>query len=301
MNEIFVAIDIGGSKTAFAAVSFPEARLVERDEIPTPPRDATGAGFLADIAARARALATQHGARAIGVSVCELVSRDGKPTSSHRLAWDGLDPTAAFAGGPPLLIESDVRAGALAEARFGAGEGMHELLYVNLGTGVSSCWVSGGEPHRGARGNALVLANSPAGMRCVHCDRQTSQVPEDVAGAAGLLSRYRAAGGQASSAQAVFAAAAAGDAAASDVLEQAVHALGQAIGHAIDIIDPDALVIGGGLALAGGAYGAPLEAAIRAHVWAPDTRALPILRARLGADSALIGAAAAARDALPRK
>lgn len=288
----FVGVDIGGTKTALAIVTFPEARPLHRIEFPTPPRGGTGQPFLDEVARQARTLADEHHAQAIGISICELVGPNGAVKSAHRVAWKDLPVAGVFIGGPKVVVESDVRAGALAEARYGAGRGFHDLLYVNLGTGISSCWVSGGQPHRGARGNALVLGSSAVETVCEHCGERSSQVLEELAGAAGLVTRYNAAGGNASSARDVFEAAEKGDRQAADVLDRAVHALGAGIGHAIDILDPDALVIGGGLALAGGPYGEALEQAIRKHVWCEETRALPILRASLGADSALIGAAA---------
>lgn len=284
--SIRVGVDVGGTKTAIAAVRFPEAKVLDRIEIPTPPREASGAPFLAEVATRAMALADRTGAAAVGVSVCELVGVGGAIESDHRVLWRGLPVAEAFAD-RAVIVEADVRAGAAAEARFGAGAGFLELFYVNLGTGVSSSWVREGRPHRGARGHAVVLASSP-----VACGKAV----EDVVGAAGLLASYRAAGGKAASAREVFERATEGDARAADITERAAKALGSCIGFALNILDPEALVLGGGLAAAGGAYGEPLEAAIRAHVWADATRALPILRARLGADSALIGAAALAGE-----
>jgi len=298
LESAIVGVDVGGTKTAIGVVDFRDAKVLRREELPTPARAATGAGFLEEVARRANALAEAVGASAIGVSICELVASDGEITSAHRVMWQGLRLDMAFAR--PVVVEADVRAGAVAEARFGAGRGFRDLLYVNLGTGVSSAWVRDGVAHKGARGNALLIGSSPVEVNCPFCGEPHGYVPEEIAGAAGLVAEYRAAGGAASTAGDVFAAAGRGDAQARAVLERAVLALGLNIGLAVNVLDPEALVLGGGLALAGGAYGDALEAAIRSHVWADTTRGLPILRARLGADSALIGAACAAEgDPLP--
>jgi glucokinase len=289
---VFVGVDVGGTKTAIGAVAFPDARVLRREELPTPPREATGAAFLDEVARRANALAEEAGAKGIGVSICELVAPDGEIRSAHRVMWQGLGEAFQH----PVVVEADVRAGAVAEARFGAGQGFRELLYVNLGTGVSSAWVRDGHPHKGARGNALLIGSSAVDTICPFCGEPHGYVPEEIAGAAGLVAEYRAAGGEAVAAGEVFAAAERGDARAVAVLERAVLALAVNIGLAVNVLDPEALVLGGGLALAGGAYGDALESAIRAHVWAGETRGLPILRARLGADSALIGAAVGMMD-----
>jgi glucokinase len=294
--RVCVGVDVGGTKTAIAGVRFPEGQLLERVQMPTPPRRASGAPFLAEVAVRAAALADQLGATAVGVSVCELVGADGGIDSDHRVLWRGLPITTAFSG-RIVVVDADVRAGATAEALFGAGIGFRDVLYVNLGTGISSCWMRAGSPHRGARGHALVLASSPIETVCPACGKGSAFAIEDVAGAAGLVAAYRAAGGTAASAREVFERAAEGDAGAAAVTESAAKMLGACIGFAINILDPEALVMGGGLAAAGGAYGELLETEIRAHIWSMATRALPIRRASLGADSALIGAAALAGDA----
>ncbi len=291
-----VGVDVGGTKTAVGVVRFPEAEVLDRIDLPTPPRGESGAPFLAEIAGRASALAGKTGAAAVGVSVCELVGLDGRIESDHRVLLRELPVREAFAG-RAVIVEADVRAGAAAEARFGAGAGFRDVFYVNLGTGISSCWVREGRPHRGARGHALVLASSPV---ATVFDGGAKAV-EEIAGAAGLLASYRAAGGKAVSAREVFERAAEGDVRALEITERAAMALAGCIGFALNILDPEALVLGGGLALAGGAYGEPLASAIRAHVWSEATRALPIRRARLGPDSALIGAAALADEAVANR
>jgi glucokinase len=81
------------------------------------------------------------------------------------------------------------------------------------------------------------------------------------------------------------------------VISDAAMATGALIGQMINMLDPEAVVIGGGLGLAGGLYGDRLAAAIRQHVFAEDARRLPILAAALGPDAGIIGAALAAASA----
>jgi glucokinase len=70
--------------------------------------------------------------------------------------------------------------------------------------------------------------------------------------------------------------------------------LGALLGLLVNMLDPQAILLGGGLGLAPGLYRDRLAAAARAHVWADACRGLPILPAALGADAGLIGAALAA-------
>lgn len=291
-----LGIDVGGTKTALAVVRFPEARIDLRVTTDTPERATAGAAFLDRVAREAEGLAEQAASQnmpcqAAGISVCELVDLSGNVTSGHRVQWSGLPVGVRMSA----VVEADVRAAALAEARWGAGRGDDQFLYLNVGTGISTCWVKHGVPHAGARGNALALASSPTSFTCPHCGQPGSYVLEEVAGGAGLAARYAARTGTATaSAREVLCAAGGGDAAALAVIDEATRALGLSLGLAINLLDPQSVVVGGGLGVAQGAYWDGLVRATRAHVWSETTRDLPIRPAALGADSALIGAAARA-------
>lgn len=290
-----LGIDVGGTKTALALIRFPEGEIAARTALETPQRDASGAPFLERVVAAAAGLIAQRRCAAIGVSVCELVDLEGVITSRHRLHWAGLPVRARLAQLAPTVIDSDVRAAALAEARWGAGRPHDEFLYLNIGTGISACWVKGGKPHVGARGNALILASSPVSFVCPHCGRPGQHVVEEIAGGSGLAAQYaRRSGRQGSSARDVLEAAGAGDRDAEAVIDHAALTLGASLGLAVNLLDPECVIVGGGLGLAGGRYWERLLAATRDHVWAESTRGLPIRPAALGGDSALIGAAARA-------
>jgi glucokinase len=71
--------------------------------------------------------------------------------------------------------------------------------------------------------------------------------------------------------------------------------VGVTLGLLINTLDPEAIVIGGGLGLAGGVYGQHLIASTRRHVWSESARNLPILPASTGSDAGWIGAALAAQ------
>jgi glucokinase len=101
-----------------------------------------------------------------------------------------------------------------------------------------------------------------------------------------------AAAGRRSRAEDVLAAAGQGDLDAIHAIRDAAEALGSSVGQLVNVLDPEAVLIGGGLGLAGGHYWDALVDATRRHIWADATRSLPIVRAGLGADAGLIGAAA---------
>jgi glucokinase len=194
----------------------------------------------------------------------------------------------------PATVESDVRAAALAEAHFGAGSDYRDFLYVNIGTGISTCFVVDREPRAGARGHALVIASALSTTLCPHCGHLHDFVLEDVAGGAGLTTRYQAKSGiGVDGAGDVLARAESGDANARQLIEEASALLGSALGMAIGMLDPEAVIIGGGLGSSGGFYWERLESEIRRHIWSADTRELAIRQAELGAQAGVIGAALA--------
>ena len=73
-------------------------------------------------------------------------------------------------------------------------------------------------------------------------------------------------------------------------------ALGAAIGQLVNMLDPEIVVIGGGLGLVGGVYREAIERAMRRHIWSRLHRDVPLVSAQLGEDAGLIGAALAAND-----
>jgi glucokinase len=91
----------------------------------------------------------------------------------------------------------------------------------------------------------------------------------------------------------VLAAANADDSSAAHVVKTAGEALGVGLAWLVNVLDPEAVIVGGGLGLAGGLYWDSFIAAARGHIWAEAARDLPILPAALGPDAGLIGAAAA--------
>jgi glucokinase len=78
---------------------------------------------------------------------------------------------------------------------------------------------------------------------------------------------------------------------AATILRSGGEALGSALAWLVNVLDPAALIVGGGLGLADGLYWQSAISAIRSHIFADESRAVPILKAACGADAGVIGAA----------
>jgi glucokinase len=187
-----------------------------------------------------------------------------------------------------------VRAAALGEAMYGAGRGYECFVYITVGTGISYSLVLGGQPYGGAHGNALLLANGPMSHTCPRCGERSAMVLEDYASGPAIARRYAAMAGRDSvTGEDVIRAANAGDPIAIDVAATAGTALGVAVGFLVNVLDPQAVVVGGGLGSCGGHYWQSFVESTRAHLWAETARAVPIVMAELGPDAGIVGAAAA--------
>ena len=293
-----VGLDIGGTKTAGGVVLFPGGEVLARRIVPTrPSRD--GHEVLQDTLDLAsdliRAAASMgHEVEGIGAGVAELVTGDGEIASAQCIPWRGLPVRQRLSQLAPAVVEADVRAAALGEALYGAGRGYECFVYLTVGTGISYSLVQGGEPYAGAHGNALVLASGPTTQFCDHCGQRSRLVLEDYASGPAIARRYTArAGRDTVAAEDVILAATAGNPDAIDIVSSAATALGSAVGWLVNVLDPQAIVVGGGLGSCGGQYWQRLVESTRAHIWADTSRDVPMITAALGPDAGIVGAAAA--------
>jgi glucokinase len=260
MTGCALGIDVGGTKIALGVVSFPEAKVLSCEIRPTR-TERSGEAMLDDVASVSRAMCAKTPVQAVGLAICELVDLAGNIVSNNCIQWNKTDVIKTLSQIALVTIEADVRAAALAEAMFGAGKSFKHLLYVTIGTGISSCLVIDGKPYTGARGLTGTFASAPLpGL-----DKSL----EDLASGAAIT---RSGGGSAATTS---------------------EPLGAGIGLLINTLDPEAVIIGGGLGLSGGPYWDNLVSSTRLHIWSPLHRDLPILPAATP-HSAMIGAAATA-------
>ena len=295
--QILIGIDVGGTKIAAGLLQLPAGTILSSRVIPTNAARG-GRAVLDDVVQLARRLSAEaaefgHSVAALGLGICELVNREGQLASANCIQWLDQPVREELSRIAPAVLEADVRAAALAEARFGAGKAFRNFLYVTVGTGISCSLVLDGQPHLGAHGATGTMASSPLSVPCERCGHVNARSVEEISSGPALLARFAAAGGSAASGQEVLAAAA-DDPAARQIVESASEALASQIGLLINTLDPEAVVVGGGLGLSEGPYWEHLVAATRRHIWSPTQRDLPILRAATGEDAGWVGAAARA-------
>lgn len=299
MSDCVVGVDVGG--TAVKAVAWAPGLDGQPREVLARWRWNTGAAEGAD-AVGARVLEVVSSAverardecgpvLAVGVGVPGVVDENsGVAVFSENLGWRDwpVRDLVAERIGLPTALGHDVRLGALAEARPPAPS---DLVFVTVGTGVGSALVLDGRVRVGRRwcaGEIGHLVVDPNGPDCA-CGK--AGCVEAIGSAAAIERRYRRAArvDVHVPAEEVIRRARSGDRTARRVWREAVDALAHGIAAAVAVVDPETVVVGGGLAAAGPHLFTPLRAAL-----APRLVGLgnpPVVAARLGSWAGAVGAA----------
>jgi len=155
--------------------------------------------------------------------------------------------------GEETTIENDVDAATVAERDHGHGRNVSTFAFVSVGTGIGMGLVLDSKLHRGAHGAAgeiafLPLADGPLDSR----DAQRRGSLESAVSSAAVVRAARRAGGRARSARSVFAAAAAGDEVAREVVAGEAALVARALASIVAVVDPELIVLGGGIGRAPG-------------------------------------------------
>lgn len=217
--------------------------------------------------------------------------------SHHGVGWEDFPLVERIAArwGHPVAMENDANAAALGEARFGAGRGYHTILYVTVSTGIGAGIVVEDKLYRGSRGLSGEIGHTivlPDGPRCP-CGKRGCL--EAVAAGPSIARAYAERAGLATDgfgAEQVFQRAAAGEAPARTVLDNAIRLLGIGLANAINLLDPDIVVIGGGVSRAGDALFVPLREAVRSVCAPSPPGAVPIVPGELDDTGGVLGAVA---------
>jgi glucokinase len=299
MPEVVLAVDIGGTKTA--------ATLAGRDDVPlatlvAPSRAAEGPDAVVEtvraLAARLLAAADeQTGTRTtlsgVGIGTAGVVdaATGTRVADRFRVALGDRLPHDA-----PVAVQNDVDAHAAGEFAHGAAAGASSALVVAVGTGIGAGVIIDGRPVRGAHHVGGEFAHVPVrGAEHLRCPCGRTGHLEAIGAGIGLHRQYVWLGGDAdvTDTRGVAAAAAAGDAVAARAIADSADAVGRALAGAAALIDPELIVITGGVPQIGDAWWQPMLAAYRAEA-IDALQNTPILPGGLGDDAPLRGAAASA-------
>ena len=315
-QPLVIGVDVGGTKIA-AGVVDAQGKMLGRSHLPTDtssPERTLHSIAAAITEAMAVSVVKPEQVDGVGLGIPGKVdAQRGLGLLSANLGWrdvpvrDWLERQFAF----PCFLENDVGVATLGESIYGAGQGVKNLLYLSLGTGIAVGVVITGSLYRGTNGLAGEIGHTvfvPDGPSC-SCGGHgclealaagpalARQAQEAIESGRVSLLQDRLANENGLTTERVFEAARQGDALALEILQRAAKHLAYAIYLLSMIFDPQIIVLGGGLALEDG----PLVSAIQAEVvrWSerspifreillPDTIRLTSLKR----DAGILGAAA---------
>jgi glucokinase len=285
-----LGIDLGGSSVKGVVVTTDGRTLATSNVDFNPDTRLEWAGQIRSFVAHSESV--QGGVpEAIGISAPGVAARDERSIAvmpGRLQGLEELDWTTFLKSPRPVPVLNDAHAALLGEAWLGAARGFQHVIMLTLGTGVGGAIISDGKLLRGAFGKGGHL-----GHVCldVHGPPDVCGMPGSVEVAIGNFSIRERSGGRFETTHALVQAHRAGDAEATRVWLASVRALACAIGSFANILDPEAVIIGGGIARAGAALFEPLQRMLDDVEWRPGGGQVKLLPAALGELAGAYGAA----------
>lgn len=313
-DQMTIGVDIGGTKVAAGLVN-EAGEISHKTRVPMVSTGDAEKGFAAVEAAVAAIFDDAPEARGAvkGIGICSpgpLDPKTGVVLNPPNLpCWRDFPLAAATerAFGVPARVDNDANAAGLAEVLWGAAAGYRNVFYATLGTGIGTGIVFDKKIYHGRTGSAAegghvtIDYNGPrCGCGKRGCIEALCSGPAIAVRARGMLTGSNGskildlAGGSVAEVRAEHVGQAwrEGDELARRVLEETAHLLAIWLGNIIDILEPDIMVVGGGVAELMSGFFPQILAEIPAWSIIPRAREIPLVMARYGADAGIAGAAA---------
>ena len=313
MEKLVLAADLGGTNLRMAVVNG-HGEIIFRHKVRTPNEGRREDIIDAITSAVERCAAEAGGARlaAFGAAVPAIVnSRDGVILRSPNLpALNGFEFAAHFREqlGMPVVLENDANSAAVGENRKGASRDIENSICVTLGTGVGGGIIIDGKLLRGVDGTAGEIGHiavEPAGHPCGcgsrGCVEQYSSAMAVKRLAAELSGRFPGsalAGAKDITPLMVYEAGCAGDELALEVFRVFATYLGIALGGLVNVLNPEAIVFGGGVSAGWDLFIDRLRAEIKSRSFPHPAERVRLMRSELGDDAGIIGAAYLAAESV---
>ncbi|MGN0064001.1 MAG: ROK family protein [Nocardioides sp.] len=300
-----VGVDVGGT-TVTAAVVAADGSLVRTVHAATP-RPSAGVGVLEDVLVEAvREVSAGVPVARVGLAAAAFVdSHRERAMFAPHLAWRGEPAASTLSArvGAPVLLENDATCAAWGEATTGAAAGSSSSITLTVGTGIGGGVVLDGRLLRGHNGMAGEFGHvcvDPEGPLCPCGGRGCWERYVSATALEDAAERHRGGGAARWIAPQVSEAARAGDPAALAAFEEVGSWLGRGLLGAVAVLDPEVVVIGGGVSAAGDLLLDPARAVLAAEVVGHGHRSVPrLVTASLGPSAGLVGAVLLAREVFP--
>jgi len=313
-DSLSIGVDIGGTKVLGGVVDR-EGKIVERSRRDTPKsggKDLTQA--IADVILE---LHEKYPTNSIGISAATLVSSDrqtliGAPNIAD---WDGINLRNELFALTNLecVVENDANSAAWGEAVHGAAKGIDHVVVLTVGTGIGGGFIANGSLYRGAHGVAAEFGHIRAVNDGLPCGCGSHGCLEQYASGTALMRHTREAITKnenqglkilsfgdgtlnALRGEHITFAAKEGDPLAIEMLALTGHWIGVGAASLCAALDPEVVVIGGGVIDAGDLLLEPARKSLKENIRFSNNQKIPeIVAAKLGNDAGLVGVADLAR------
>lgn len=296
-KQVFAGIDLGGTNIKYGLVDR-HANIIHSSSIPTGSGRSEILKQFAEIAAILEGIAIGNRAEVFTVGVgspgiIDIVKGKVAGGSPNVVGWRGTEikKNLERTSGLEVYVDNDANVMALAEHRFGAGKGARSGLYVTVGTGLGSGIILNDLIWRGAWYAGAELGHSIInfdGLRC-QCGKQGClEMYVNAASFARYYGRPVPAGG---GSKYVFDRASGGDKRAIAAVKESAEFLAIGLGSALEILNPEIVVIGGGVSAGGELYFGTIQKSILSYTSKAAAAGVRIVPAKLGNDAGMLGAA----------
>ena len=309
-TDIAIGVDLGAT-TVKTGIVRPDGRILYQNKFPTRGGDGPDAVVRQIVASVEDARAKAGTGRILGLGIGSpgVVDDQGVVKAPPNMRdWEEV-PLAAMLGEVfsfPVAVENDANCAAIAESRFGAGRDHPNFLFVIWGTGVGGGIILNRKIYRGPTGGAGEIGHIVIDYKGLPCNCGSRGCVEAYVGQR-YLSRRTAerlgefpwsrilhyAGNDATKIEPLHLSLAAqeGDPLAQEILYEAGQLLGVAIASVMNTMDLRVSIIGGGVSAVGDSVFEAMEQSVRSRVLKPLRTDIRVIRAQLGNDAGILGAA----------
>jgi glucokinase len=316
-EDLVIGVDIGGTKVAAGLVD-PAGEILCHTRNPMVCSDGAASGLASVVkaieSANAQAMSTAGVRNLIGgIGICSpgpLNPNTGVVINPPNLpCWRNFPLAAEIAGiyRVRVQVDNDANAAGLAETIWGAGRGYHNVFYVTIGTGIGTAILIDGRIYHGRTGAAAEGGHMSIDYQGPRCGCGKHGCIEALASGPAIAKRARAklensrtsglmdlAGGKLEliTSEMVGVANAAGDPVAGEVLRETVELLSFWFGNIVDLLEPDVMIMGGGVASMLKPYFSEIKDRLPDCCVNQSCREIPLVPARYAEDAGIAGGAA---------
>ncbi|MCW3491562.1 ROK family protein [Dethiobacter alkaliphilus] len=309
-NNLYAAIDLGGTKI-YSVLANSKGDILAHTRLETRAREGSETVMDQMVSSVDQLLEKSGGKKVqlakIGVCIAGFYDWEKRLLihSPNMAGWSDVDVESRLQDklGIPVIAENDANAAALGESRRGAGQGSGDMVFITVSTGIGAGLITDGKIYRGSRGfagEAGHMVVKPDGPLC-GCGRRgcLETVASGTAiarianehmqnGRKTILSEITAQNSKVTAPD-VFAAAKKKDPLAQEVLQEAIHYLGIGLVNLVNLLNPQVIVIGGGVSEAGDDLFVPLRQIIAEHAVPPAAASVTLRKAALGMEAGVAG------------